>query len=164
MYRIDLLPPKTCVKCYVSLPRSSFCVSEQRSDGLKGWCRACSSTYGQQWNKSNPDKITEYAKTRWSTHKAHDTSKRLQRLYGVSLDDYLELIKEQGNCCAICGSADPGGRIENFHIDHCHDSGQFRGLLCMRCNTALGLFKDSPEVLLQAYEYLSRSVKVIDNV
>lgn len=78
----------------------------------------------------------------------------IKKRYGISLDDYDRMLEEQGNRCGICGTDTPRGH-GHFHIDHCHDSGKIRGLLCHSCNTALGGFKDSISLLASAIQYLS---------
>jgi hypothetical protein len=74
--------------------------------------------------------------------------------YKITLEDYQEMFDEQGGRCAICGTAEPGGRYKVFNVDHNHDTGDVRGLLCGQCNTALGLFKDDSSILLSAIRYL----------
>ncbi|WP_425545633.1 endonuclease VII domain-containing protein [Glutamicibacter creatinolyticus] len=70
----------------------------------------------------------------------------------------MELSESQDHKCAICG--DPYGMESLKHplyVDHCHQTGKVRGLLCSRCNTGLGLFRDSPDLMLAAVTYLTRS-------
>jgi len=74
-----------------------------------------------------------------------------ERLYGVSRDDYAELLVEQNNVCALCGT-DPGDRA--LAVDHDHRSGSIRGLLCSTCNTGLGALRDDPQLLRRAISYL----------
>lgn len=77
---------------------------------------------------------------------------------GIAGRAYAEMLESQGGRCAICGGTDPGGsKNVHFAIDHCHETGTVRGLLCAPCNQALGLFKDNPERLRAAAEYLERS-------
>jgi hypothetical protein len=76
------------------------------------------------------------------------------RKFGITVEDYDRMAAEQNGGCAICGTTEPGGRGV-FHVDHCHDSGKVRGLLCTGCNTGLGQFKDDPTRLLAAVEYLA---------
>lgn len=76
------------------------------------------------------------------------------RKYGLTPDDYVELSKSQNDRCAICGCT-RGKRA--FAIDHCHSSGRVRGLLCSKCNTGIGLFRDNPDLLRAAIDYLERS-------
>lgn len=73
------------------------------------------------------------------------------------LPQYDEMLAAQSGTCAICRQEEKSGRYKSLCIDHCHDSGAIRGLLCSNCNRALGLFKDSPQVMAAATAYLERS-------
>lgn len=75
--------------------------------------------------------------------------------YGITVEDYERLWEIQNGACPICDGSLLGER--NAHIDHDHITGQVRGLLCSQCNTAIGKFKDSPEIILRAAEYIMRS-------
>lgn len=79
-------------------------------------------------------------------------------MYGVTEVQYQAMLDEQGHACAICGETDwAGGRHAGSpHVDHDHDTGAVRGLLCGSCNTGLGQFKDDPARLRAAVEYLER--------
>lgn len=79
----------------------------------------------------------------------------LKKEYGISLIDYYRMQIAQDNKCAICGV----GHNEipkSFAVDHCHETGKVRGLLCFPCNSALGKFKDDPVLLRKAAEYLEK--------
>jgi hypothetical protein len=76
-------------------------------------------------------------------------AKRLKR-YGMTQYQYDELLADQKFVCALC-TEKPA-----VDIDHCHEGGHVRGLLCRACNLGLGMFKDSPALLLKAIEYVSR--------
>lgn len=77
---------------------------------------------------------------------------RLKHLYGMTLDQYENLLAEQEGKCRICRNACPEGKY--LSVDHCHKTGKIRGLLCSRCNVALGCFKDSTDNLEAAILYL----------
>jgi hypothetical protein len=67
------------------------------------------------------------------------------------------MYKEQGSACAICKRTDTGvARTKMLSIDHNHVTGKVRGLLCNWCNQGLGHFRDSPELLIKAAEYLKK--------
>ena len=72
----------------------------------------------------------------------------------MTLEDYDALYEKQSGECAICGTDTPGGPGERFRVDHNHDTGEVRGLLCNSCNRGLGYFKDSPTFLSKASTYL----------
>ena len=84
--------------------------------------------------------------------------------YGITVEDYLNLLEDQQGVCAICKRQNPsrerfGVRADRrLFVDHCHETGNVRGLLCMYCNTGLGMFKDNIEYLLEAINYLRSSV------
>lgn len=84
------------------------------------------------------------------------------REYGISLAEYNVLYSEQGNVCAICKQPETKtnkktGTIYKLAVDHCHDTKKVRGLLCHKCNVALGLFSDSVYLLNNAMEYLENN-------
>lgn len=80
---------------------------------------------------------------------------RLQRTYGISLDDYRRLEREQGGVCAICGRTEGGGRGGRLHIDHDHSTNTVRGLLCFACNRGIGCFQDKAQWLRSAAKYIT---------
>jgi Recombination endonuclease VII len=94
------------------------------------------------WRRDNPEKFAAIQRR----------NKWLER-YGLSEADYNALFAEQDGKCAICG-AGPSGKWNILNVDHDHVTGQVRGLLCHRCNTALGLFRDDPVILAPAVAYL----------
>lgn len=83
----------------------------------------------------------------------YDRNKRLMSLYGITLEQYEQMLTAQNGVCAICGRI-PTGR--SLHVDHNHKTGEVRGLLCHSCNFAIGKrgFNDSSDKCLKAGEYL----------
>ena len=69
--------------------------------------------------------------------------------YGMLPGDYTSLLEAQGGICAICQSA-----MVLPHVDHCHQTGRVRGILCLRCNSGIGMFGDSPSTVRRAASYL----------
>lgn len=81
--------------------------------------------------------------------------------YGLTTEKYDEIFERQGGACAICGRSAPVGRAARvgarwLNVDHCHDTGEVRGLLCMECNTGIGKLGDSVEMLHRAIAYLTK--------
>ena len=76
----------------------------------------------------------------------------MQKLYNISLEQYNTMLNEQDGVCAICKKVNDSGKA--LHVDHKHSTGEVRGLLCYRCNAALGYFKDSVTRIERAIEYL----------
>lgn len=86
------------------------------------------------------------------------------RKYGINLADYKEILDKQEGNCAICGNPETdirNGEVCNLAVDHNHETGEVRGLLCRSCNTALGLLKDDVTILKAAIDYLNKSTAVI---
>lgn len=93
--------------------------------------------------------------------KPHELDVAWQRKakYGIDNDTYLAMRAGQGDQCAICRidfapENVKHGRNSNCVVDHCHDTNKVRGLLCPRCNAGLGQFRDNPDFLRSAIEYL----------
>ena len=76
------------------------------------------------------------------------------RKYGITIEKYEILLAEQNGCCAIC-LAVTGSDGKRLAVDHNHETGEVRGLLCDNCNTGLGMFKDNPSLLAKAINYLN---------
>lgn len=91
-----------------------------------------------QWNKHNRKRLADPEHLRWKREDA------LRRSYGITQAEFNELLIQQGGVCAICkGERSGPGKV--FHVDHDHLTQRVRGLLCHRCNTAIGLLNDDPE-------------------
>ena len=83
----------------------------------------------------------------------------LRKKFGILYDEYSQMIHDQENKCAICGNPEThmrNGRVKELAIDHCHETGKVRGLLCSDCNTGIGKLKDDPKILRKAAEYLEK--------
>ncbi len=82
-----------------------------------------------------------------------------KKIDGMSMDTLLELEqKRKVEHCEICGCG-PETRATVLYIDHCHKTRKFRGLICQKCNSALGLLKDDPQIVASALQYLLRERK-----
>jgi hypothetical protein len=132
---------KRCPKCELTLSLDKFPKSLKTKDGFHCYCKPCKKIYGLSWYHANPDKTK---------------NSRLKNTFGITLEDYNDLLKAQNGCCAICQTDTPTG-IGNFHVDHCHKTNKIRGLLCSKCNHALGLFNDNQNNMRKAIEYLDRA-------
>ena len=82
----------------------------------------------------------------------------LKRKFGISVEQYDEMLHRQNGVCAIlgCGAATADGK--RLHVDHCHTTGRVRGLLCGKCNRALGLLDDDPARITALAEYAAQHV------
>jgi hypothetical protein len=105
--------------------------------------------------ESNRDVWIARSRKNYETNKKEIKFQRLFRAYGITKEAYMEKVKEQKHACAICKKSN--GKA--LAVDHCHETGIVRGLLCDPCNTALGLLKESPESMQSALAYLAKYQK-----
>lgn len=94
---------------------------------------------------------------RYAENREQHLEYRIKRSYGITKAEWYEILEAQGGGCAICkgdGKCGPSLSDRTFHVDHCHETGRVRGLLCAHCNRAIGLLKDDPDIALAAAEYL----------
>lgn len=137
---------KTCIKCNISKPLTEFthyhCPTRKASIP-KPRCKPCTNAYQRERHaKGLNTKRCPLIKR----------ESDLNRKYNITADNYNQMVAEQNNACLICES--PATSPTSLFVDHNHDTGEVRGLLCHHCNTALGLFKDSPQLLKKAVSYL----------
>ena len=78
----------------------------------------------------------------------------LRKNYGIGLETYNIMLQMQNGVCAICGKVNPDGKA--LAVDHDHITGRVRGLLCAKCNWAIGNFGDNSKMLKRAFEYLEK--------
>lgn len=128
---IDIPKTKKCPDCGLVKAGTEFYTSSRVASGLYSFCKVCA----KRRSRSREDRA-------------------MKSRYGVEMGWYDLTYKEQGGVCAICSSGTPGGNGVRFQVDHDHDTGQVRGLLCARCNLGIGELKDSIEVLLSATAYI----------
>lgn len=135
---------RTCRKCLLEKPDELFGVDKTRSDNRHPYCKSCRSKY-----ESNQQKIgNRKPKTTKPTKEKMQEYVRKSR-YRITKEEFEKMFSEQEGKCVICLK-----EMITPHIDHNHETGQVRGLLCKSCNSSLGLMKDSITLLENAIKYL----------
>ncbi len=183
--KMQVAPPvqpgmKWCRRCGRTKVESSFASNRRRPDGLQSYCRACQAEdYRTKQIAASrvvkpgdiPDEhkfcrgcqqvkpLSEFTGPTGTrarvTFQCKDCSRRrgrewhLVQTYGITPDDVDALLDGQSGLCGICRTAPA------VHVDHDHATGKVRGMLCFRCNAALGQFDDKPENLVRAARYLA---------
>lgn len=84
-------------------------------------------------------------------NKAQMFAWRLRTVYGITPEIYNQILESQNNACGICGIDKPMGL--GWHVDHCHETGKVRGILCQKCNQALGLLNENINTMEKMIEY-----------
>lgn len=133
--RLKAREDRTCAWCEQPIP------AERRSGVVfcSPKCKQHAGNFRRQMDGSNTRRTRHY---NWANR------------FGITVEDYERMLAEQDGRCAICRSSEPGGRCTTFPVDHNHDTGEVRSLLCGPCNTGLGQFKDDVERLKAAMQYL----------
>jgi hypothetical protein len=182
----DFPSSKVCVRCHIEKPISEFTKRPTCRDGYDTTCKSCKSELtkiyyathkdyvskkykeyyaknkelllkkGKEYREANKQQEDDYHKKYYQEHKVEEKARSTKKLYGLEYTDYLAMLENQNGVCAICHEA-PDKR--NLNIDHNHETGEIRGLLCIKCNRAIGLMKDDINLFQSAIEYLQRGDK-----
>ncbi len=139
---------KTCTGCQEAKPLAEFFSRGGKLAHLyKSQCKTCMQAKRQQWADENRDHLNGWRRNNWVV-----TNRRLRRR-GATQKMYDELYEAQHGCCALCN--EPEEKFSWLCIDHDHETGKIRGLLCPNCNRGLGLLQDSPQLLQKAVAYVT---------
>jgi hypothetical protein len=167
---------KQCAHCLQAgegpKPISEFCANRKAKDGFSRLCKHHANAYARKMYPARKDREKSRAKARrladpaWVRHLS--VLGVLRRTYGLSEFDYANMFAAQHGRCKVCereliSLLDKSRPILKFapnevsRVDHCHQTGRIRGLLCNDCNTVLGKVNDDPKVLLAAARYLQET-------
>jgi len=130
-----------CTRCEKFLPEQKFYFRGDKKGSnrkVQNICRKCVVVKNKERRMKNPSKFKSYD---------------LKRSFGIDIDTYNKMLIEQDFKCKIC-SSHQSELVRQLSVDHCHKTGFIRGLLCSLCNTGLGKFKDDPQLLINAINYL----------
>lgn len=156
----SIIPEKLCPTCQKHKPRNSFHKNRSRYDGLNAQCKECRNTIARSRMDYRPMK-RQHSRRYWKKNSVQLTLKRRCRVFGLTTEQLSNLLTAQNNTCAICSrEPDPLKRSSLLAIDHDHETGNVRGLLCISCNAALGMLGDNIEGLERALSYLLKASEV----
>ena len=130
---------KKCSRCGKTKELSEF---PKDKVNYRSYCKDC-----------NRKRVREY----WAKHPEQQQKNKLKYHYGMTVQEYTTKLLEQNGVCAICGKPETKavrGKIQSLSVDHNHDTGVIRGLLCSQCNSMLGFARDSSSILSVAADYL----------
>ena len=126
---------KKCKDCGKRKKVEQFGKNKSRKDGLQVYCKDCQNFRSMEWYKNNPE---TYRNTQY------------KRKYGVTAEQVNEMVEAVGGRCPGCLRV-----TEDWNVDHNHDTGEVRGVLCGNCNRAAGLVGDNPAIMLRLAEFYS---------
>ncbi len=156
---------KRCKRCGEIKPLTDFYREKACRDGHRPECKACNlaarkAKYQEDpareiarvkaWQQRNRDRVVEYQRRYRAEHRDQFRAGHLQRKFGMTPEDYGAMLAAQGGGCAICGEVPRPG--ESFHVDHLGE--RVRGILCVRCNNALGQLRENAKLAERAVDYL----------
>lgn len=142
---------KVCTTCKVEKPFTDFYKSKSYKGGYGYRCKPCDTRARKDYEARHPQRVKG----------SHRRANMLNK-YGITLEQYDEMWKNQDGKCAICSvsmvnitiDGDSKNKSNTACVDHCHGSGRVRGILCSTCNKGLGLFYDRIDLLENAINYL----------
>lgn len=146
---------RTCSICKIEKNKAEFRV---KTNGcLSSFCRECSAAYQKQYQEKNKERLKEKKKHYHSQTKEYRRWYTIKKRYGLTKEEYENMLLLQNNKCAICENTKSGHRnTDEMVVDHCHKTNKVRGLLCNRCNTLLGLIEDNPTFMQNISKYLNK--------
>lgn len=148
---------KVCKVCKRKLSIEKFREAKGCVDGHRGDCIVCQNKRSNEhyWNNSQEILIKE-RENRIADPDVY-RAKKLKKLYGITLDQYNKVFEQQGGVCKVCGrpeTATRNDKLKHLAVDHNHNTGRVRGLLCAGCNTALGYLSENPVVIKSLLDYI----------
>lgn len=145
---------KTCTKCGGEYPAT---IEYFHRDGkrLRAECKQCKTQSVKECHKTRNGKLTLIRSC-------------LKKRYGITLTEYNKMFKKQNGVCVICKKPETVshhvGVFFRLSVDHNHKTGKIRGLLCLKCNRAIGLFEHKIKNLQKAINYLKRKINMAENI
>ncbi len=155
---------KVCPRCSVRKPRDEFPYGAALRGGgrtTSSYCRPCSHKYNYERRRKDPERLAQHRKNERAQWNAKTPEERFfhrvgkRSTLGLTQEVFYAMYEAQGGSCPICTEKlDLDFGAGQFAVDHCHRTGSIRGILCQLCNRGLGHFRDRPEVLELAANYL----------
>ncbi len=156
---------KVCADCGDSKPLSEFGKDKYNNDGLNYDCKECKNRKARARDKANPEQTkarnARGAKKRAAWYKTTagiETSRRahLKKMFNITLETYNEMLEIQEGVCAICSKPEMNNVNKVLTVDHNHETGKIRGLLCGLCNMGIGALRDDEQLLKNSIKYLRK--------
>lgn len=159
---------KHCARCKKTKPIKQFKLRGASAKGYRSYCLVCESEYRKQYQSTK--KFSDKQKKKYHSESAAARKKRqeryrsnaLQKKFGITVEEYETLLKQQNYVCAFCGKPEKAkskiGKIRRLCVDHCHKTGRVRGLLCYMCNHTIARLGDDIESAEKLLRYMKGEI------
>ena len=156
---------RICCKCKIPKSLEDFAKDKYDKSGRTYQCKKCRNEKQKEWVAANPEKVKALNKKHKETRKEFYSNPErklkyrkasIERTFGIKYSEYERMMDEQNGLCAICFQPETSLKNKYLSVDHCHDTGKIRGLLCNACNRGIGYLKDSHLVIQNAFTYLTK--------
>lgn len=148
---------KTCSRCERRKSWAAFYVEARNKDGRASACKKCYRAKEKDYRNKNRKAISARMKKYYGENRGEIRARQRDYRYGLAPGDFKRLLAVQRGLCAICKEV-PGGK-NGPCVDHDHESGKIRAILCSNCNTSIGLLKESSVLAQQVAGYLKQCGK-----
>lgn len=148
---------KKCTKCKERKGLSEFYKGKLSKGGLRAACKSCYNASAAKHYADNRETAAARIEAYYNSGPETGRAIHLKTKYGITLEQYDAMHAAQDGTCAICLNPEVAmlrGKVRRLAVDHCHEHGHNRALLCSRCNTSIGKFEDDPELLRAAANYI----------
>ncbi len=176
---LSLIKIMICLTCKNDKAETAFYRHPSiQPDGIRKRCNECRNKYrrgahakdpeitrqqSRAWIEKNKARVYEMSRLSRRNNKDRYKGYALKKSFGISLDTYRMLYENQNGLCYLCEKPerikDQNGATRRLAMDHDHQTGTLRRLLCWQCNTGIGKLYDSPDLLRKAAEYIERYKK-----
>lgn len=155
---------RKCRRCKVQKALNEYSTHKLRKNGtwsLRANCKPCNVIAVSEWYQKHKEHTRRQMRERYRKHahvRERIRNEGFKKAYGITVDQYDEMLKAQNYQCAIC--KEPQSNFKRrFDIDHCHKTKKIRGICCIRCNRGIGLLQDDPKLLRFAANYIEKNKK-----
>ena len=163
---------KRCKKCGELKALAEFYRNRGAREGRRPECKACTNAMRlrryrlnpereiarvRAWQQANPQRVKAWAEKNRDKRLKKLREIHLRNKFSLTVEEYDAILEAQDGVCALCECPPTPGI--SLHVDHDHGTGAIRGLRCVRCNNALGLFREDPDLLKRAARYVTADAK-----
>ena len=151
---------KVCKDCNTEYDISNFFYRNKSKNYTSPYCKKCFMRKNNNYRNKNKNKIKAIKRKEYIKNKDKYISRELYKKYKITLNEYNEMLEKQGNRCFIC-NVHKDDCSKGLAVDHNHNTGKIRKLLCRQCNSILGYSKENIEILSKCIDYINKDTQLL---